>query len=117
MSLLSSVAQLVSRFDLGPLVVQRRTAPTRNVYGEMVEAAPAALVYSPIHVHNLDGRDRVDLPAALHDAEVLAVYTQRAVQLGDQLDYAGRTWVCSQTLDYERQGGVWVSYWTLEEGS
>lgn len=118
---LLNVAGLVSSFDVGPLTVTRREPPTLNEYGEFVESAGAPVVLSPVAVHNVSGKDRDNLPAAIREREAIEVYTHQRVysgndgQASDTLVYQGRTWVCSQTMDYDLQGGVFISVWTLED--
>ena len=120
---LIDVAGLVDEFNLGPLTITRRGIPTRDTYGEMVPAASAAVVLNPVMVHNSSGKDRQMLPEAIRDVEGIEVYTKVQVfsgndgQAPDVLTYDGRTWVCSTTMDYDRQGGVFISLWTLEDSN
>lgn len=120
---LLAVSGLISEFNVGPLTVQRRVAPTRNSFGEFVQAAPVNVVLDPIAVHNASGKDRAMLPEAIRDNETIEVYAQVELFSGndgqdsDVLTYDGRTWVCVTTLDYERQGGVYISFWQLEDSN
>lgn len=118
---LLNVASLINSFDVGPLTLTRRGPPTLNGFGEFVEAAGAPIVVSPVAVHNLTGKDRLNLPEAIRENETIEVYTKVRVysgndgQASDEIVYQGRTWVCIQTLDYEQQGGVYISLWQLED--
>lgn len=118
---LLNVASLVNSFNVGPLTLTRRGPPTLNSYGEFVEAAGAAIVLNPVAVHNVSGKDRENLPEAIREAEAIEVYTRVRVysgndgQASDELVYQGRTWVCNQVLDYDLQGAVYISIFTLED--
>jgi len=118
---LLSVASIIDEFNVGPLTLTRRGPPTRNSYGEYVPAAGVNIVVNPIAVHNLSGKDRSMLPEAIRDNETIEGYTKIQVYSGndgkasDVLAYDGRNWVCVLTMDYERQGGVFISYWQLED--
>jgi len=115
------VAGLIDEFNVGPLIISRRTPPTRNIYGEMVPATATNISVNPIAVHNVSGKDRTMLPEAIRELETIEVYTKIQVYSGndgqapDVITYAGRTWVCSLTMDFDRQGGVFISYFTLED--
>lgn len=121
MALLPSVAGLLNTFNVGPLTLTRRGAPTRNEYGEWVEASGTSVILNPVAAHNLSGRDRANLPEAIREREAIEVYTRVRVysgndgQAADTLVYRGRTYVCIQTMDYDLQGDVYISIWTLED--
>ena len=118
---LIDVGCVIDEFNVGPLTLTRRGAPTRNAYGEMVEAASAAIVVNPVAVHNVSGKDREMLPQSIRDVEAIEVYTKIEVfsgndgQAADVISYDGRNWVCVQRMDYERQGGVYINIFSLED--
>jgi hypothetical protein len=118
---LLEMASLIDEFNVGPLTITRRGIPTRNSYGEMVAAASAAVVLPVVAVHNASGKDRAMLPVAIRDNETIEVYSKVQIysgndgQASDQLSYLSRNWVCVQTLDYNLNGGVFISFFQLED--
>lgn len=121
MALLGSVSGLVSSFSVGPLTVTRRGPPTLNSFGEFVEGASTPVVLDPVSVHNVSGKDRENLPSAVRESEAIEVYTTVRMfagndgQAADVLSYRGRNWICSFVADYDLQGGVYISIFTLED--
>lgn len=112
---------LVHSFNVGPLTLSRTGPPTRNARGVWESPAPTIIVVNPIAVHNVQGRDRDNLPEAVREREAVEAYTLVRVFAGsgfvDRLSYAGRSWLCSFVADYAQgQGGVFISLWTLEDG-
>lgn len=118
---LLEMASLIDEFSVGPLTITRRGPPTRNSYGEMVAAASVAVVLPKVAVHNASGKDRAMLPEAIRDNETIEVYTKVQVysgndgQASDVLAYLSRSWVCVQALDYAQQGGVFISFFQLQD--
>ena len=118
---LLDMASLISDCNVGPLTITRRGVPTRNAYGEYVEAAAAPVILTKVAVHNVSGKDRSMLPEAVRNVESIEVYSLVQIysgndgQVADVLTYQGRTWVCVQTLDYMTNGGIFMSFFVLED--
>jgi hypothetical protein len=115
------VAALVDEFNVGPLVVHRRTSPTVDVYGETVPAIDSPFVLDPVAVHTLTGRDLEQLPEADRHREAIQVYTKDArlyVADGfvpDVIEYRSRTFRVVHVEDYELQGEVFIAHAVLED--
>jgi hypothetical protein len=116
---------LVSDFDLaetlGPLVVERRVAPTYNATsGGMTRATATLLNIRPWSAHTVGGRQIMDLPEAVRNKEATAFYVQN-VQLyvaddsheADVIRYDSRRWVVATVNRYAAQGRVWFAMATL----
>jgi len=121
MALPLPVSSLIDEFDVGPLTLTRRGIPTLNVYGEYTAAAAVNVILSPVAVHVVTGKNRLNLPEAIRESETIEVYTKVRVysgndsQASDVLTYQGRTWVCVQTVDFDSNGGVFISFWTIQD--
>jgi hypothetical protein len=109
---------LVDSFDmsgaLGPLVVERRVAPSTNARGGMDQATPVLINVRPWSAHTAGGRQLLDLPEADRNKEATVFYVQN-VQLyvaddnyaADVIRYDGRRWVVKTVNRYAAQGRVW----------
>lgn len=116
------VSPLVSdEFNVGPLVLRRSVAPTRNAYGEMVRATPAVSQLNPVAVHNIVGRDLLQVPEADRNSENIELYTLVRLFVAtdnmapDVVEYRGRRWLVTQCADFDLQGGVFISTAVLED--
>lgn len=116
------VADLVSDCAIpGGLTVRRAGQPVQNSFGEFVPAAETSILFNPISVHNLSGRDLDQLPEADRNSEAVRAYSLTRIFVADGgnaadiLEYTGRDWRCTSSLNYEAQGGVWISTFTLED--
>ncbi len=105
----------------GGLTVFRAGQATQNAFGGFDAAAEVPMLVDPIAVHNLTGRDLEELPEADRNSEAIRVYTrarifvQDASQAADVVEYTGRRWRVTQVLNYEAQGGVYISTATLQD--
>jgi len=121
MTLLPSVHTLIDEFDIGPLTLYRKTAPTLNSYGEFVAAAETTVQLNPVAVHNLTGRDLLKVPEADRDTETIQFYCKQRIYVADanraadELLYQGRRWTVIGVQDYELQGAVWIAQAQLED--
>ena len=117
---LLDMASLISDCNVGPLTITRRGVPTRNAYGEYVEAAAAPVILTKVAVHTASSRTRENLPEAIRNRETIEVYTTQRLYVGDDgtkdvLAYQGRNYVVSFTDDYNSNGGVYISLAVLED--
>jgi hypothetical protein len=114
------VASLVDSFDLtsalGPLKVERRTAPVVNAQGEFVVPAPTYLRVSPWSAHTAGGRTLQQVPEADRNSEVIEVYVKTfrfyvadANRPPDILHYEGRRWRVVTVNRFAKQGGTWFA--------
>lgn len=116
--LLPDVAGLVESFDLtpqlGPLVVERYTAPTLSAtMGEFTLPAPTLLHIRPWTAHTASGRSLQQVPEADRGTETIEVYV-KAVRLycadgnrpPDVLRYLGSRWRIVVDNRYQPQGGA-----------
>lgn len=121
MTLLPAVASLIDDFNLGPLTLYRKAAPTLNSYGEHVAASETAIQLNPVAAHNLTGRDLLKVPEANRNTEVLQFYTKVRIyvadgsQAADEILYQGRRWTVIGVQDYQLQGGCWIAQAVLED--
>lgn len=105
----------------GGLTIRRAGQAVKNRYGGFDAAVTTSIVFDPITVHNLTGRDLDQLPEADRNSEAVRAYTKTRIfvqdggQAADILEYQGRNWRCTQVLDYSLQGGVFVSTFTLQD--
>jgi hypothetical protein len=109
---------LVSDFDLseqlGPLVVERRVAPSRNSRGGWDSATATLINVRPWSAHTVGGRQLMDVPEADRNKETTAFYVQN-VQLyvaddnyaADVIRYDSRRWRVVTVNRYAAQGRVW----------
>lgn len=103
--------------QLGPLVVERRAAPTRNAFGEMVQASPTLLRLRPWTAHTATGRTLLQVPEADRNSEVTQFYTGNvrlyvadAGREPDVIRYNDRRWRVVRVDNYAAQGRA---FWAL----
>ena len=115
------VADLVDRFDVGPLQVERRTPPTPNAWGGFDTAPATVLSIRPISAHNVQGRDLDQLPEADRVSEVVQFYTRTRLYTAtdgfapDVVLYQGRRWRIVTVRDFDPQGGIYCALGVLED--
>lgn len=120
MPLLRAPRHLVDRFNVGPLIVERRAAKTQNAFGGWTEPAATLLSVNPIAAHNLSGRDLEQVPEADRNRETVQFYT-RGVRLrvadggflADVVRYRSRRFRIVTVRDYELQGDVYIAVGVL----
>jgi len=119
---LLDVASLISEFNVGPITVLRRTAPTLNSYGEFVAGAQSVVILSPCAIHTATGRVLDQLPEAERNNETIEVYTdgQRLYVADDSkppdvVIYQGRNYRISVVNDFMLDGGVYFALAVLED--
>ena len=127
---MDGVETLVDTFNLGPIVVERRNAPTKDVYGNYNQAAPLTFVVNPISWHEASGRDLDILPEADRNKEVLQIYARlgsfpgtvdkgwRVSDQGFDADVCrieGRKYRLTSAPRYRLQGKVWCALGVLME--
>jgi hypothetical protein len=119
-----NVDSLVDDFDLtgslGPLKVERRTAPTLNAKGEWVAPAPTYIRISPWTAHTASGRTLLQVPEADRNSEVTEFYVKNrrlyvadANRPPDVLHYLGRRWRVVTVNRYGEQGNTWFALGVL----
>jgi len=105
----------------GGINVHRRAAPTQDVYGDWQPSAESVFNVDPASAHNLTGRDLEQALGADGNGEAIRVYTKVRLYVADggfatdHVAYQGRLWRVTQALDYDLQGGVYVSTATLQD--
>jgi len=109
---------------VGGVVVERRTSPTPNDFGEVRRAIPTSVVLDPVVIHNLSGRDLARLPEADRNTEHIRGYSLARVHVGDDcfepdvVTYNARRWRVVRVEDYATQGGVYLwSAALIEDGA
>ena len=122
MPTLSNVAGIIpSLATAGGIDVARKGLPIQNSYGEY-EAAPEVIIHiEPVVVHNLSGRDLDQLPEANRNRETIEVYTRVRLFVSDDgqdadiVIYRARRFKAIQAMDYELQGGVYITICSMED--
>lgn len=101
---------------LGPLKIERGTAPTLNSKGEFVSAAPTIIRVTPWTAHTATGRNLQQVPEADRNSEVTEFYVQnRRLYVADGnrppdiLHYQGRRWRVVTVNRFGAQGRVWFA--------
>jgi hypothetical protein len=127
---MDGVETLIDDFNFGPIVVERRAAPTKDVYGAYNQGTITTFVVNPISWHEATGRDLDILPEADRNKEALQIYAR----LGSFPGTVGKGWrVSDQGFDadvcriegrkyrlvaaprYAVQGKVWCAVGVLME--
>ena len=115
------VAPVIVEFNVGPLAVERRSAPTQNAFGGRDSAAPVPIVLDPVSAHNLTGRDLDRVPEAGRNSEVVQFYTFVRLFVADGGNAAdvvlhrSRRYRIVKVRDFEVQGGVYCAFGALED--
>ena len=115
------VADLINEFNVGPIRIDRYSAPTVNQYGEWVSGSPTSFMVNPCAIHNSSGRSINSQPEADRNQETIEVYTKVRLytaednQAPDVVHYQGRTYTVEQVMDYRLNGGCYMSIATLED--
>ena len=121
MVLLSTVASLVDSLNIGPLAVERASAPVANAWGGYDTPTPATFQINPIAAHVSTGRDLDSDRSADRNSERVEFYTRRRLfvsdggQAADVITYQGRRYRVIQTQNYDPQGAVYISIGVLED--
>ncbi len=110
------VASLVEDFDLtsqlGPLVVERRAAPTIDALGEFVPGALTLVRVTPWAAHTASGRNLLQLPEADRTTETIEVYTRVRLYVAegdrapDVVRYQGARYRVAVVNNFAAQGRV-----------
>lgn len=115
------VAAVLDEFNVGPLQVTRRSAPTGNEYGEATPASPVTVTLDPVAVYTATGRELLQVPEGDRHRETIAVhcaerlYVADGGQAADVIAYNGRSFRVVRVSDYELQGGVFLALAVLED--
>lgn len=128
---LERVKELVSRFNLGPILCTRRLPKVQNTFGGFDEGAVEVFAIDPIAAVNSGGRSLEQTPEADRNAEQVEFYVRSDISyppgvdprpkvadagnLPDVLTYRGRNFRVTQVEDYLLQGDVYLITATLED--
>lgn len=128
---LERVKELVSRFNLGPILCTRRLPKVQNAFGGFDEGAVEVFAIEPIAAVNSGGRSLEQTPEADRNAEQVEFYVRSDISypsgvdprpkvadagnLPDVLTYRGRNFRVTQVEDYLLQGDVYLITATLED--
>lgn len=113
---------LIQEFNVGPLTLERRSAPVQNARGGFDDGTLTTLSLNPVAAHTVDGRDLLQVPEADRTNEVVAFYTTTPLRTSeasaapDVITYRGRKFRAVRVMDYQLQGGVFITLATLLEG-
>jgi len=119
-AILNAPQALVGRFNVGPLVVERRGAKTQNAFGGWTTPAANLITVNPIAAHTITGRDLDQVPEADRNTENVRFYT-RGVRLrvadggflADVVRYRSRRYRISKVEDFDLQGNVYMAIGAL----
>lgn len=113
---LSSVSKIIpSMKTAGGCTILRYAAPTQNAYGTWDKPAATPINLTNVVIHNLTGRDLDQVPEANRNIETIEVYSLVRLYVADGgndadiVVYRGRRFKVIQVMDYELQGGVYIS--------
>ena len=122
MPILPSVAVLITRFNIGPLTLQRRVAPVRNAFGAFNAQPAANIVLNPVAAHTVTGTELDQVPEADRNSEVVEFYTTLRLEVAqvpgqavDVISYQGRQYRIIAAHDYDLQGSLFIGFGQLEE--
>lgn len=130
MGLPLAVGKVINRFNVGPLTMTRRSAPTKNARGGYEPVTPFTFEVTPIAAHTVDGRQLLQVPEADRNSEIMEFYARTssfpAGQAGkffvadggngaDILSYNGRLFRIVTAHDYATQGGVHIAFGALQD--
>jgi hypothetical protein len=113
------VASLVEDFDLtpqlGPLVIERRAAPTVDALGEVVPGALTLVRATPWTAHTSTGRNLQQLPEADRTTETIEVYARVRFYVADGdrapdvVRYKGARYRVAVVNDFSAQGRTYFA--------
>lgn len=112
---------LLNDFDVGPLNVTRRAAPTRDEHGEYPAASPSTVVLSPVAVCPPEPDQLLQVPEADRHRAVIGVYTRQRLHnneggfAADVVTWNGRPYRVVSVMDLEQQGEVFISMAVQED--
>lgn len=116
MATLSSVNKIITSLKTaGGCTILRYAAPTQNAYGTWDKPAATAINLTNVVIHNLTGKDLDQVPEANRNIETIEVYSLVRLYVADGgndadiVVYRGRRYKVIQVMDYELQGGVYIS--------
>lgn len=127
---MDGVETTVDAFNVGPLTVERRSAPTKDDYGVYQPGPATTYVVNPVAAHPVTGRDLDVLPEADRNSGVYQFYARRnsfpanitnGWRVSDKgydadiVQYNGRRYRLTAAPDYNLQGRVWCALGVLME--
>lgn len=124
MSFLPQVAALVTMFNMGPLRVNRPGLPTRDAFGDAVDASPVEFDLNPVHVQTVTGRDLEQVPEADRHKETICLFTHDRLhvaddgEVADRIEYprgCGRSYRVINVENYQPHGDVYMALAQLED--
>lgn len=120
------VAQVIDEFNVGPLNLTRRAAPTADALGEATPASPSTVVLDPVAIWPAQARELLQVPEADRHREVIGWATRQRVRVAgdgfasDVIAHApptgtARTYRVTSVNDLELQGEVFMGTAVLED--
>jgi hypothetical protein len=115
------VAEMISEMNMGPLTLERASAPVQNSRGAYEPSTPAALVLDPVVTHTLTGRDLDQVPEANRTSEVRVFYATVRIYVADGgndadvITFEGRKFRVFSSSNAAAEGGVYWANASLED--